>query len=122
MTTSQGFHLAMLGSGGALLEPQHGINPGDPGASIGEVLRALREHRAKRLYYDLSDVAIIDPVYYAFLNRLATSCHAIGIAMTCVSMQPSAAFSLAAHLDEPPRFATAHGLEEGEARISRGSC
>jgi rsbT antagonist protein RsbS len=121
MAGTQGFHLTALGNGGALLEPQHGINPGEPGPSIEAVLRALRATRSTQLYYDLSDIAIIDTVYYDFLNQLTTACHTLGIRMTCINMQPSAAFALAAHLEQPPRFAVARGIEAGAAAARKNT-
>ena len=111
MSEATGFHLTSLGDQRALLEPQHGINPADPATAIETVLEQLATLRLKRLYYDLSNVAVVDPVYYTFLNRLASACHAIGIEMVGIGLQSHTAFALAAHMDEPPRFATAPGID-----------
>lgn len=115
MAQDTGFHLTPLGNGWVLLEPQHGINPADPGPSIESILKDLGEQRLTRLYYDLSGVVIIDPVYYAFLNRFSSACQAVGIAMICINMQPHTAFALAGHMEESPRFATARGIGEPTA-------
>lgn len=43
--------------------------------------------------------------------------------MTDINMQPSTVYALASHLEEPLRFAPAHGIIEGEAAdFNRGSC
>jgi len=111
-TTSQGFHLARFGDGRVLVEPQHGINPAADKSGLAEILAALREARAKTLFYDLSSITVIDAVYYRFLNQLANGCHALGVRMICINMQPTAACALAGEMREPPRFETAVGLED----------
>ncbi len=112
MRSDTGFQLTPLGRGGVLLEPQHGINPADPGAAIDAILREVGEHQPERLYYSLAEVAIVDPTYYAFLNQLATACHALGIDMVGVGIRPHTAYSLAAHMEEAPRFTTAPGVDQ----------
>lgn len=111
-TTSQGFHLARLGDGRVLLEPQHGINPAAEQSGLAEILVALREARANTLLYDLSGITVIDAVYYRFLNQLANGCHALGVRMVCINMRPTAACALASEMRDPPRFETAVGLED----------
>lgn len=111
MASETGFQITPLGRGSVLLEPQHGINPAESASAIEAILRQLAVHEAGWLYYALNDVAIIDPVYYTFLNQLASACHALGIEMIGLGIQPHTAYSLAAHMEEPPRFATALSLE-----------
>jgi rsbT antagonist protein RsbS len=62
---------------------------------------------AARLYYDLSTQAIIDPVYYKWLNQLARTVAAVNVKMVCVHMQPTAAYSLVQFEREAPVFETA---------------
>jgi len=63
--------------------------------------------RASRLYYDLAEQALIDPVYYAWLDTLARTVRAINVKMICIHMQPTAAFALAQFMREIPAFETA---------------
>ena len=60
-----------------------------------------------RLYYDLSSLALIDPVYYEWLDRLARTVKALNVAMVCIHMQPTAAFGMAQFLQGMPVFETA---------------
>ncbi len=107
---ASGFHLTPLGGGRALLEPWRGLDVGRPEPLVEEILTRLQRARADRLYYDLSDLALIDPVYFAWLNRLASACRTVNVRMTCIGMKPTAAFALASYLREPPAFDTALGL------------
>lgn len=108
-----GIHLTRVGGGAMLAEPTRAFDLGDTVAAMEAILRELQAHKATRLYYDLSEVPVIDTVHYAWLNGLARACRAINVTMVCVHMQPTAAFGLAAFLTEPPAFATALDLETG---------
>lgn len=102
-----GLHLTQIGSGDFLLEPSRSLNICDRDKLIERVATRLQQARASRLYYDLSEQAIIDPVYYAWLNALARTTGAINVRMVCVHMQPTAAFALAQFTHEIPAFETA---------------
>ena len=123
-----GLHLTQIGSGDFLLEPSRSLNIGDQDRLIESIAARLRQaraydsagpstlegspggsgsFRASRLYYDLSEQPLIDPVYLAWLNRLARTALAINVRMVCIHMQPTAAFALAQFLREMPAFETA---------------
>jgi len=67
----------------------------------------LLQARATRLYYDLSDLGLIDPLYYAWLDALARAVLTVNVKMVCVNMQPAAAFALAGFIKQMPVFETA---------------
>jgi rsbT antagonist protein RsbS len=104
---SPGIHLTRLGGGDFLLEPSSSLNVRDRDALIEEIAGRLMQGRASHLYYDLSERAIIDPVYYDWLNALARAMFAINVRMVCIHMQPTAAYSLAQFITELPSFGTA---------------
>jgi rsbT antagonist protein RsbS len=108
--SAAGFHLTPLGQSSALLEPSRSLDIGRPEELIEEVVRRLQARRATLVYYDLSDLPLIDGVYYTWLNRLALACKAINVRMVCISMQPTAAFALAGMTHLPPQFETALDL------------
>ncbi|MDD3519498.1 MAG: hypothetical protein PHQ14_14210 [Chromatiales bacterium] len=108
---NEGFHLTALDQGRALFEPQHGVDPARPETLIVTLLDRLRVWRTRHLYYDLSRVEVIDPVYLRFLNQFARACRTADIRMVCIHMQPGTAFALAAHMDQPPAFETAAGID-----------
>lgn len=102
-----GLHLTQIGKEDFLLEPSRGLNVGDHGRLLESVAARLLDAGASRLYYDLSSQAIIDPLYYNWLNQLARTAQAINVKMVCVQMQPTAAFSLVQFIHELPVFETA---------------
>ncbi len=102
-----GLHLTQIGSGDFLLEPSRSLNIQEQGMLIENIAARLHQARASRLYYDLSEVALIDPVYYDWLNTLARTVQAINVSMVCIQMQPAAAYGLAQFLQEKPAFTTA---------------
>ena len=102
-----GIHLTQIGSGDFLLEPANSLNIGEPETLIENIAGQLLRARASHLYYDLSERALIDPVYYNWLSTLARALLAINVKMVCIHMQPTAAFALAQFMQEPPLFATA---------------
>ncbi len=104
---SAGLHLTPIGNGDFLLEPSRGLDISREDELVEEVARRLQTARATRLYYDLSEMVIIDPVYYQCLNRLARACRAIDVNMICIHMQPTAAFALAQFIEGRPAFETA---------------
>lgn len=102
-----GLHLTQIGREDFLLEPLRGLNVGDQDGLIEGIIGRLLSARASRLYYDLSAQAIIDPVYYGWLDKLARAASTINVTMVCVYMQPTAAFALSQFVHEKPAFETA---------------
>lgn len=102
-----GLHLTQIGSGDFLLDPSRSLNIRDKDSLIEAVTAHLMQMRAVRLYYDLSDLGLIDPLYYSWLDALARAAHIINVEMICIRMQPTAAFALAKFLDGRPVFKTA---------------
>ena len=103
----QGLHLTQINSGDFLLEPSRSLNIQAADMLIDNIAASLQQAHASRLYYDLSGLALIDPVYYAWLDTLARTVQAINVSMVCIHMQPTAAFGLAQFLFEKPAFETA---------------
>lgn len=106
-----GLHLTQIGRGDFLLDPSKSLNIRDRDRLIEDITACLLQARATRLYYDLSDLALIDPLYYAWLDTLARAVQAVNVRMICVNMQPTAAFALSKFLREMPAFQTALGIE-----------
>lgn len=102
-----GLHLTQIGSGDFLLDPSKSLNIRDRDRLIESVTAYLLQARAVRLYYDLSDLALIDPLYYSWLDALARAILVVNVQMICVGMQPTAAFALSQFLQEKPVFQTA---------------
>ena len=102
-----GLHLTQIGRGDFLLDPSKSLNIRDRDRLIEAVIARLLQARAVRLYYDLSGLALIDPLYYAWLDALARAVLAVNVQMICVHMQPTAAFALSQFLQEKPAFQTA---------------
>ena len=102
-----GMHLTQIGREDFLLEPSRGLDVGEHEKLLEGIAEALLGARASRLYYDLSTQAIIDPVYYNWLNKLARTAQTINVKMVCVHMQPTAAFALVQFSYEKPAFETA---------------
>ena len=100
-------HLTKIGSGDFLLEPSKSLNIRDQSRHIENITAHLLQVRASRLYYDLSSLMLIDPLYYAWLDALARATGTINVKMICVNMQPTAAFALAKFLRGKPVFETA---------------
>ena len=102
-----GLHLTRIGRGEFLLDPSKSLNIRDRDRLIESITAYLLQVRAVRLYYDLSDLALIDPLYYSWLDALARAALAVNVRMICVGMQPTAAFALSQFIQEPPAFQTA---------------
>lgn len=100
-------HLTRIGDGDFLLETTRSLNIRDQDRLLEGIVSRLQQARASRLYYDLSEQALIDPVYYAWLDALARTIQAINVKMVCIHMQPTAAFALAQFIHEKPAFETA---------------
>lgn len=106
-----GLHLTQIGRGDFLLDPSRSLNTRNSDQLVEAVAARLLQARAARLYYDLSDQVLIDPVYYAWLDMLARAMRAINVRMICIQMQPTAAFALSGFLQEKPRFETALDID-----------
>lgn len=102
-----GIHLTRIGESDFLLEPLRSLNISDNAGLVEGVVERLLQAGAQRLYYDLSTQAIIDPVYYKWLNQLARTVAAVNVRMVCVHMQPTAAYSIVQFEREAPAFETA---------------
>ncbi len=108
----RGIHLTRIGKTDFLLEPLSSLNISDNARLVEGIIERLLEAGATRLYYDLSTLAIIDPVYYKWLNDLARTVAAVNVKLVCVNMQPTAAYALVQFEREPPVFETALGISE----------
>ncbi|HXU93985.1 MAG TPA: hypothetical protein VFP33_10055 [Gallionella sp.] len=106
-----GLHLTQIGRGDFLLDPSKSLNIRDRDRLIEDIAAHLLRARASRLYYDLADLALIDPLYYAWLDALARAAQTVNVTMVCINMQPTAAFALSRFLKEMPVFQTALGIE-----------
>jgi rsbT antagonist protein RsbS len=106
-----GLHLTPIGDGAMLLEPSLALDVGDSGAMLEGVVRHLQRTGATRLYYDLEQLAIIEPLYYNWLNMLARACRTVNVKMICIHMQPTAAFALSCYMEQPPDFGTGMEVE-----------
>lgn len=106
-----GAHLTPIGNGDFLLEPTRGLDISKSDALIEEILCRVQTSKGLRLYYDLAELAIIDPIYYQWMSTLARACRTINVKMVCIHMQPSAAFALSQFLQEIPPFACALDVE-----------
>ena len=106
-----GAHLTSIGEGDFLLEPTRGLDIANTDALIEQILTHIQMSKGRRLYYDLSEMAIIDPVYYQWMRTLARACQTVNIKMICIHMQPTAAFGLSQFLHEPPPFVCALDVE-----------
>lgn len=105
--TALSLHLTKIGNGDFLLEPAKSLNIRDQSKHIEIVTARLLQARASRLYYDLSSLALIDPLYYSWLDALARAAQTINVKMICINMQPTAAFALSKFLHKSPVFETA---------------
>lgn len=105
--TDLSLHLTKIGSGDFLLEPSKSLNIRDQSRHIENITARLLQARASRLYYDLSGLSLIDPLYYSWLDALARAAQTVNVKMICVNMQPTAAFALSKFLQKRPVFETA---------------
>lgn len=107
-----GLHLTAIGHGALLLEPSFSLDIGSGGTALEEIVRRLQRVSATRLYYDLAELAIIEPLYYNWLNALGRACRTVNVRMICIHMQPTAAFALSCYMAQMPAFETALDVEE----------
>lgn len=105
-----GAHLTPIGAGDFLLEPTRGLDISNSDNLIQEILASVQLSKGLRLYYDVSELAIIDYVYYQWMSRLARACKTVNIQMVCIHMQPTAAFGLSQFLQEAPPFICARDV------------
>lgn len=106
-----GLHLTPIGEGDFLLEPTQGLDIFHSDDLIEKILAQVHLSKGQRLYYDLSSLALIDPVYYQWMRTLARACQTVNIQMVCIHMQPTAAFGLSQFLHETPPFICALDVE-----------
>lgn len=105
--TIPGIHLTRIGNGNFLLEPLRSLNIDECGQLLQDIVSHLQQGQATRLYYDLTGLPVIDPLYYGWLDKLARICLTANIQMVCINMQPTAAFTLSKFLAVKPVFETA---------------
>ena len=79
-----GLHLTQIGNEAFLLEPSPGLNIHDSDNLIEKISCRLQQARATRLYYDLSELMLIDPVYYEWLDILARTVKTMNVTMVCI--------------------------------------
>lgn len=116
MSASGSYHLTQIGRGDFLLEPGRGLDVGHPAPLIEAVLTRLQTAKPVRLYYDLAELPLIDPVYYSWLNTLARACQTMNVALVCIHMQPTAAFGLTSFITQAPAFTSARDVAGLSAR------
>lgn len=109
-----GAHLTPIGDGDFLLEPTRSLDIANSEVFIEEILSQIHVGKGRRLYYDLSELAIIDPVYYQWMRTLARACQMVNVKMVCIHMQPTAAFALSQFLQEMPPFLCALDVEKDQ--------
>jgi rsbT antagonist protein RsbS len=107
-----GVHLTQIGRADFLLEPLHSLNIASCDGLFDGIVARLLQAGATRLYYDLSQQAIIDPVYYDWLNRLARTVATINVKLVCIHMQATAAFGLVQFERARPAFETALDISD----------
>lgn len=107
-----GAHLTPIGDGDFLLEPTRSLDIASSDTLIEAILSQIHLGKGRRLYYDLSELALIDPVYYEWLKTLTRACQMVNVKMVCLHMQPTAAFALAQFLQESPPFICALDVEK----------
>lgn len=105
--STDNLRLTKIGSGDFLFEPSRSFNVHDQSKHIEYIAARLLQDRAARLYYDLSGLALIDPIYYAWLDALARAVQTVNVKMICINMQPTAAFALSTFMHKKPAFETA---------------
>ena len=115
-----GLHLTHIGNDDFLLEPSRGLNIHDQKNLIEALVARLQQVKVTHMYYDLAEQIIIDPLYYAWLNKLARALLTINIKMICIHMQPTAAFALAQFTQESPIFGTALDISGWRKAGDRG--
>jgi rsbT antagonist protein RsbS len=103
----QGMHLTHIGNATLLLEPGAGLDPGDPDSYLEPLAAYLQQADARRLIYDLSEVPIVDALYYSWLTQVHAIARICGVRMIAAGMNASAAYALAATLNETPPFVCA---------------
>jgi len=110
--TIPGLHLTQIGSGDFLLEPASSLNIREHDSLIESITAHLLQAHPARLYYDLSGLPLIDPLYYSWLDALARATKIVNVKMICINMQPTAAFSMSKFIRKMPVFETALGIQE----------
>ena len=110
-----------LGEAQVLLEPGEALDPSRPDEHLAELYAQLRAQGARRLICDLGAQPLIDPVYFGWLDRLATLCRVAGMEMVVVNLRPAAAYALARQLDDDPPFACERSVERARRRPLPGA-
>ena len=100
----EAMHLTPIGDGKVLLEPEFGLDPGQPERYLDPLIGRLQAVRATQLLYDLKKIPLIDSLYYQWLVSLHAAARICGIEMIVVRITPEAAYGLACTLQAMPPF------------------
>lgn len=113
----KGIHLTSIGDNNMLLEPGDGLNPDTPDKYVVELMRLMQNSNTRTLLYDLENVPLIDEIYYTWLVRLHHLCTLTNIELIATNICPTAAFSLAASLQQPPPFKCALDIDSAREGV-----
>ncbi len=105
--TIPGIHLTRIGHDNYLLEPLRSMNIQHGSQLMRDIVALVHQGHGVHLYYDLVGLPVIDQAYCDWLNRLTRTCLAMNIKMTCINIQPTAAFAMSKFLTQKPVFETA---------------
>ena len=97
-------HLTSIGNRTMLLEPGDGLDPGSHDDYVIDLMQMLQKANAHTLMYDLNNVPLIDAVYYEWLVKLHHICAVSNMEFIATNIRPTAAFTLATTLKQPPLF------------------
>ncbi len=111
-----GFHLTQIGGDDFLLEPLPALDIAQPQQRVHDILLAIQGAPACYLFYDLSDLQLIDLRYYNWLNILANALKSVNTELVCINMQPSAACGLSLADVAAPRFHRALSIQSWRCR------
>lgn len=110
---SDPWHLTAIGLGAFLFEPGEGLDPQAADAYLESLMAGLRSHRARFLFYDVKEVAIIDDPYYRWLTRLYHACRLVSIDFQVVHIRPETAYALSGWLPALPPFRCLREIDHG---------
>lgn len=113
----KGMHLTSIGNNNMLLEPGDGLDPDAPDEYVVDLMQMLQKANARTLMYDLKNVPLIDAVYYAWLVKLHHLCVLANMDFIATNIRPTAAFSLATSLKQPPLFKCALDVDSARQGI-----
>lgn len=110
-------HLTTIGNNNMLLEPGDGLDPSAPDEYMVDLMSAMQKANVHTLMYDLKNVPLIDDVYYEWLIRLHNLCKLTNMQLIVTNVRPTAAFSLATYLKQPPPFKCSLDVESARQGV-----